>query len=199
MIYWSQNNVRYLQSSTESRWQGFSYFFLPGVTWTLYANHVALKARLQPKCVFDAGGSRLTPFESVLTTNQFLGFLNSDLFSYIVKRFVKNTQDYEVNDVRMAPLILPTQRSGAELERLVILALQAKELSLRGSDPSIELIRSCQRIGEKQKSAPSYLRPTAQMLLFHSAEDCLELVERAINWNVEQTFNVEGLGPFSEF
>jgi hypothetical protein len=135
----------------------------------------------------------------VLSTNQFLGFLNSDLFSYIVKRFVKNTQDYEVNDVRMAPLILPDKKSAAELEYLVTLAIQAKELSLRASDPTIELIRNCRRIADKQKSAPSYLQPTAQMLLFHSPEDCLELVERAINWNVEQIYGVEGFGPFNEF
>ncbi len=169
------------------------------MTWTLYANHVGLKARLQPKTVFDAGGSRLTPFESVFPTNQFLGFLNSDLFSYIVKHFVKNTQDYEVNDLRMAPLIIPNKKNAAELDRLVTLAIKAKELSLKASDPTIELIRSCQKIAEKQKSAPSYLRPTAQMLLFHSAEDCLELIERAINWNVEEVYGVEGLGPFDEF
>ncbi len=199
MILWSRENVRYLQEARESRWQGYSYFFLPGVTWTLYANHVALKARLQPKCVFDAGGSRLTPFESVLSTNQFLGFLNSDLFSFIVKRFVKNTQDYEVNDVRMTPLILPDKESAAELEYLVTLAIQAKELSLTASDPTIELIRKCERLAEKQNSAPHYLRPTPQMLLFHSADDCLELIESAINWNVEQTYGVEGLGPFDEF
>jgi hypothetical protein len=199
MIYWSQENVKYLQEASESRWQGHSYFFLPGVTWTLYANHVALKARLQPRCVFDAGGSRLTPFESVLSTNQFLGFLNSDLFSFIVKRFVKNTQDYEVNDVRMAPLIIPGKKDAKELEFLVGHALIAKQLSLDDKDPSVELLRSCRDIAKDLKSAPAYLQLSPQTILFHKATDCLDLIEAAINWKVEAIYDVEGLGPFNEF
>ncbi len=60
-ICWSPENVEHLQSVSEARWQGHSFFLQSGVTWTLFANHVGLKARLQPPCVFDAGGSRLTP------------------------------------------------------------------------------------------------------------------------------------------
>ena len=111
---------------------------------------------MQPRCVFDAGGLRLTPFEKVLSTNQFLGFLNSDLFSFIVKRFVKNAQDYEVNDVRMAPLIIPSKKDARELESLVGLAIKAKQLSLDDKDPSVELIRSWV-VGYFEKSPKSGL------------------------------------------
>ncbi len=107
---------------------------------------------MQPRCVFDAGGSRLTPFESVLSTNQFLGFLNSDLFSFIVKKFVKNTQDYEVTDVRMVPLILPSKKDARQLEDLATLAIRAKQFSLDQKKPSVEPVRRCRDIATRTSS-----------------------------------------------
>jgi hypothetical protein len=198
-IEWNRSNVRYLQSAPEARWQGHSFFFLPGVTWTLHANHAALKARTQPACVFDASGSRLTPIGSVLSPNQFLTILNADVFSFVIKKFVKNTQDYEINDLRMAPIVIPTRSQGSELESLAKLATQAKELSLNNAVPTVALVRECQKLVDKQNYAPVYLRPDSQMILLHSSTACLAVVELAVNWAVERLYQVEGLGPFNEF
>jgi hypothetical protein len=199
MIQWSTKNVRELQSSEKSRWQGTGYFFQPGVTWTLHANHVALKARIQPPCVFDASGSRLTPFGQVLSSSQFLAILNSDLFSYIVKKFVKNTQDYEINDLRMAPIVLPTSAAASELGALADTAVKAKQLVIDGRLPSGEFLFECKRLATKLESAPTYLRPYVQLALVDTAEDCLQVAELNINWAVERLYGVEGLGPFDEF
>lgn len=174
-------------------------YFTPGITWTRHANHVGLKARLQPSCVFDANGSRLTPLGGNLTANQFLAILNADLFSFIVKKFIKNTQDYEINDLRMAPLVVPTRTQAVELEKLAKWAVKAKELSLHGADPTPEMILFCKTLTEKQRVAPSYLQPDSQMRMFHSIEDCLAVIDLGVNWEVEQLYGVEGLGPFSEF
>lgn len=198
-ILWTPENVRHLQCASEARWQGHSFFFLPGVTWTLHANHVGLKARLQPPCVFDASGSRLTPIGSLLSAHQFLAILNSDLFSFIIKKFIKNTQDYEINDLRMAPIVGPTRSQGAELEFLAKWAVTAKELSLGGADPTPELVAFCKVLSEKQKAGPMYLQPDAQIRMFHSVDDCLAIIELGVNWAVEQLYGVEGLGPFREF
>jgi hypothetical protein len=160
---------------------------------------VGLKARLQPACVFDASGSRLTPIGKTLTPNQFLVILNAHLFSFIIKKFVKNTQDYEINDLRMAPVIVPSRSEGQELEALARLAIEAKELSLKRAQPPARLVTSCRKLADKQKAAPNYLRPSPQMLLLHSADDCLAIIELAINWAVERLYGVEGLGPFNEF
>ena len=198
-IDWTDSNVRYLQTAPEARWQGHSFFFLPGVTWTRHGNHVALKGRLQPGCVFDANGSRLTPFGGVVTTNELLAILNTDLFSYIVKKFVKNTQDYEINDLRMAPIVIPTVSQSEELGSLAKLAIDAKEQSLKHDEPTVSLVRDCQRLTERQADAPTYLQPDSQIVLLHTADDCLAIVELAINWVVERLYGVEGLGPFNEF
>jgi hypothetical protein len=174
-------------------------YFTAGTSWTLHANHVGLKARLQPACVFDASASRLTPIGSLLTTKQFLAILNTDLFSYVIKRFVKNTQDYEINDLRMAPVAVPTPSQAEELECLANLAIEAKELSLEDEEPTVPLVRECQKLTEWQKTAPTYLQPDSQMVLLHTADHCLAIVELAINWAVERLYGAEGLGPFNEF
>jgi hypothetical protein len=136
---------------------------------------------------------------SILTTNQFLGILNADLFSYIIKKFVKNTQDYEINDLRMAPIVVPTPSQANELESLANLAIEAKELSLKHAEPTVPLVRQCQKLTDTQKAAPAYLQPGPQMVLLHTADDCLAVVELAVNWAVERLYQVEGLGPFNEF
>jgi hypothetical protein len=174
-------------------------YFTAGTSWTLFANHVGLKARVQPPCVFDASASRLNPIGSVLTTNQFLAILNGDLFSYVIKKFVKKTQDYEVNDLRMAPIVVPTPAQAEELESLANLAIAAKGLSLKHSEPTVPLVRGCQKLTEKQNVAPPYLQPDPQIVLFHTADDCLAAIELAVNWAVERLYGVEGLGPFNEF
>ncbi len=198
-IHWSPENVKYLQTAPEARWQGHSYFLRAGVTWTLFANHVGLKARLQPPCVFDAGGSRLAPVGKLVSINQFIAILNSDLFSFIIKKFIKNTQDYEINDVRMAPIVVPTRLQSVELEDLSGWAIKAKQLSLDGADPTAQLVSFCKKLNQKQARAPSYLQPRPQMRMFQTADDCLAGIELALNWTVEQIYGVEGFGPFNEF
>lgn len=204
-IEWSRTNVSWLwrhsgrPEPSMPVMRNAHLYFTAGTSWTLLGNHVGLKARLQPPCVFDASGSRLTPIGSVLTTNQFLGILNSDLFSYIIKKFIKNTPAYEINDLRMAPMVVPTPLQAEELELLSRLAIEAKELSLTKAEPTVGLVRKCQKLSEKQKTAPEYLQPDPQMVLLHAADDCLAIIELAVNWAVERLYKVEGLGPFNEF
>ena len=81
-IDWSRASVNWLSDAPEARWQGHKFFFTSGVTWTAVANHVAMKARFQEPCVFDADSMRLTPKASVIEPLAFLALLNSDLVSF---------------------------------------------------------------------------------------------------------------------
>lgn len=134
-----------------------------------------------------------------MSPHQFLAILNSDLFSYIVKKFVKNTQDYEVNDLRMAPVIVPTSDQANELESLAGVALKAKQLLIDGALPSGDFAFECKQLASRLEPAPAYLRPDSQLALVDTAEDCLRVAELSINWAVERLYGVEGLGPFNEF
>ena len=198
-INWSKENVKHLQNAPEARWQGYSFFFSDGVTYTLLGNHTSLKARLQPRCVFEAGGSRLLPLYEPLSVHCFLSILNSDFFSFLIKKFINHTAKFELNNLRMSPIIIPTSKQASELEILSQKAVEAKELTFRKAQPSKELVDFCQKLAEKQKSAPEYLRPSRQLKLITTADDCLNIIELAVHWAVERLYGVEGYGPFNEF
>ena len=174
-------------------------FLTDGVTYTLLGNHVALKAKLQPKCVFDAGASRLTPIAKGISAYIFLAVLNSNIFSFIIRKFIKNTAAYEINDLRMAPFVIPMKDQANKLEALAKRAVEAKELTLRKQDPSIELIKYSRQLVKEQQHAPKYLQPRPQLLLLDSSEECLYAIELTVQWEVEKLYSVEGMGPFDEF
>jgi hypothetical protein len=120
-ICWNRENVAWLsdRGNPQPRWQGYRFFFTEGVTWTAVANHVPMKARLQPKCVFDADSMRLTPVGATVSAAVFLGLLNSNLLSYFKWRFIKNTQKYEIGDLRLLPVVIPSPEQSEHLERTV--------------------------------------------------------------------------------
>lgn len=174
-------------------------YFTEGVTYTLLGNHVALKAKLQPSCVFDAGASRLTPIIKEVSAFTFLSVLNSNIFSFLVRKFIKNTAAYEINDIRMAPFVIPRKEQAIKLETLATRAVGAKELTLLKQDPSPDLIKYCRQLAREQQHAPKYLQPRPQLLLLDSSEDCLHAIELAVQWEVKKLYGVEGKGPFDEF
>jgi hypothetical protein len=199
-VDWSRAAVNWLSQSPEARWQGHKMFFTAGVTWSLHANHVAVKSRFQQPCVFDASSSRLTPKASVIEPLAFLALLNSDVFSFYLKKFIKHNQDVEINDLRMMPLAMPTRGQEKRLKELAERAMEAKRLTFAGATPPNELAAAVRSLSDELAAkAPAYLRPSAQLKLLHTAADCLSAIELAVNWEAEKLYGVEGLGPFDEF
>ena len=175
-------------------------YLTEGITWTAVANHVAVKARHQEPCVFDADSMRLTPLPGTIPPLAFLAIMNSDLFSFLKMKFVKHTQKWEIGDLRQLPLALPTPVQSSDLSRLATLAMAAKRAQFAGATPDNETALTVRQLaGELQATAPSYLRPSAQAVLLATPADCLAVVELAVNWEVEKLYGVEGLGPFDDF
>lgn len=204
-INWSEENVKwFFENSGKGApnmpvLRNVFLYFTEGVSYTLLGNHTSLKAKLQPKCVFDAGASRLTSIYSPISAHCFLAILNSDLFSFIIKKFIKNTAAFEISDLRMAPIIIPDENQVPVIDTLAKRAIEVKELIFKKRQPPRDLVDFCQVLAENQKSAPEYLRPPKQLKLISTAEDCLNIIELAVHWAVEKLYGVEGHGPFSEF
>jgi len=158
-VDWSAQSVDALSSAPESRWQGHRFFFTPGVTWTAVANHVAVKARYQDPCVFDADSMRLTPNREVLDPLAFLAWLNSDVVSFFKMKFLKHTQKWEIGDLRMLPLVMPARSQEKRLAGLAERAIFAKRLNFAGQLPPDELVGYVRGLEEQLRQAPSYLRP----------------------------------------
>jgi hypothetical protein len=198
-IRWTKENVAELQTIPTARWQGHRYFLKSGVSWSDTGNHVALKARIAPVSVFDVSGMRLSPIVPSITPFCLLAVMNSNIFSFLIKKFIDHTQKYQINDIRQAPIVIPAKDRAAALNSLAKAAIEGKELTLRSLDPSPQLIKYCRQLAQGQQSVPKYLRPRPQLLLLDSARDCLEVIELAIQWEVEKLYGVEGMGPFEEF
>ncbi|MFH1186438.1 MAG: hypothetical protein V1755_15620, partial [Chloroflexota bacterium] len=76
----------------------------------------------------------------------------------------------------------------------------AKRHEFAGTTPDDNLVSRVREIGEiLRQRAPAYLRPSAQGLLLETPVDCLEIIEKAVNWEAERLYGVEGQGPFDEF
>lgn len=175
-------------------------YFTHGVTWSAVANHVALKARWQSPCIFDADSMRLTPVDNTFDVRAFLAVFNSDIFSFFKMKFIKHTQKWEIGDLRQMPLVMPTRQQERQLKTLAELCLEAKRLALNAKPVTQELAATTRQwIGELRAAAPNYLQPPAQACTLQSPEDCLAVFELAVNWHAEKLYGVEGLGPFDEF
>lgn len=205
-IKWSNDIVVWLFENSGKSFSGAPVirnahlYFTGGVTYTLLGNHVPLKAKIQEPCVFDASASRLTPIVPDISAMALLSLFNSDVFSFFVKRFIKNTAAYEISDIRMTPIVVPTPEQGARLNELGERAVAAKKLLFSRAAIPPELSEYCQKLGETlRNTAPIYLRPAAQHLLLEDAQACLEVIERTVNWEAEKLYGVEGYGPFNEF
>jgi len=197
---WTTAAVDWLSSNPLARWQGHKFFLKAGVTWSLHANHVPAKCRYQEPCVFDASSSRLTSILPDLSARAFVAIANSDVFSFFLKKFVKHNQDIEINDMRMMPIVIPTRDQHEQLRELAELCMEAKRAEFTNNSPSNELVARTRSIGEElRRGARSYLYPDAQDFVLATPRHCLAVLEKAVNWETEKLYGVEGLGPFDEF
>ena len=143
---------------------------------------------------------RLTPVIPQLSPSAFLALLNADLVSFWEKKIVNNTCMYQVNDLRQIPLVIPTPAQAKRLERLAQLATEAKRHGFAAEPPADSLVSECRQLDTQLlANAPAYLHPPRQAVTFQQPDNCLVVIERAVNWAAEQLYGVAGLGPFNEF
>jgi hypothetical protein len=205
-IDWSENSVTWFFENSGRPESGMPVvrnahlYFTQGITWTAVANHVAMKARLQEPCVFDADSMRLTPIANTVSPLAFLALFNSDALSYFKMKFLKHTQKWEIGDLRQLPIVMPTKAQEKRMIELANAAIECKGLTFSGTALSNEQAAFIRSIAlALNRHTPTYLRPPAQQMLLVTAADALGILELAVNWEAEKLYGVEGLGPFDEF
>jgi len=86
------------------------------------------------------------------------------------------------------------------MEELSCLAISSKQHEFAGTTPGNDLVARVREIRDDLlENGPDYLAPTAQGQLLSSSADCLEIIEKAVNWEAEKLYGVESDGPFDEF
>lgn len=174
-------------------------FLASGIAFSRHGRDVALKFRYHPPSIYDAASPRLTSACRGLSTEVLLALLNSFIPTFFIKKFLNNTW-YEMTDLRMMPLVLPTAAEARRLQQLAERAMEAKRLTFTGGDAPHALVAFARDLTtDLLARAPAYLHPPAQQRLLATRADCLEVIELAVNWSAEKLYGVEGCGPFNEF
>jgi hypothetical protein len=127
LIRWDRAAVTALRQSGRGRGEPVlrnpQFFFRPGVTWSNMSSH-SLKARLQPPCVFDVGSMTLFPAVAWLDPLVLLAWLNAAATTVIIKAYLNHTLNFQINDLRLLPIRVPTAPVAAALRQLAAEAVQ---------------------------------------------------------------------------
>jgi len=115
-IAWSKENVRFLKTDPNARYQGYMYFFREGFCWT-DVNSTYLKSRIKKKGIFDVLSMSL--FTQIYIPDwYFVCIINSKVISFYVDNFINNTSHFQINDARQLPIIIPTKNQLSVFESL---------------------------------------------------------------------------------
>jgi hypothetical protein len=135
-IFWSRDNVQWLLKNSGKRGKNMPVvrnphlYFQEGLSWQRTGRDVRLKVRLIPECVFDSETPVLSPAGSAVSAFYPLSVLNSYLITHFIKKFLSNIK-YELNALRMLPLVVPTRAQQRRLEQLARQAIDVQTHILR--------------------------------------------------------------------
>jgi len=123
LINWNKNSVyEYATSSFARNFSNNKYYFKPGFSWNIINgtrntnNH---KFKFIESSVNDVGGMKLSLHEyaSSLVSDKFIVCVcNSFLNNRLTEAFINFTVNFQMNDARQIPIILPTKEKLAFFE-----------------------------------------------------------------------------------
>ncbi len=117
-IDWSRESVKWLSSSSKARWQGYEYFFKEGVTFGRTSGSI-LKPKIASGSIFDTETPLLTNLYDKITPKYLAAIFNSNLALTILNEFVNHTVHIQLNDLRLLPIVIPTESQREEIEKFV--------------------------------------------------------------------------------
>ena len=108
-------NVRFLKTNSGKKGEGMPvvrnqmFYFKEGFCWS-DINTTFLKCRKKNKSIHDV--KSMTLFSKVESVPEYyiISIINSSFISYYVSNFLNNTQTFQINDARMLPIIVPSEK-----------------------------------------------------------------------------------------
>jgi len=151
-IDWSRKGVRWLFENSGKKGTAMpvirnpDYYFRGGVTFTRVGY---LRVRVAFPTVFDDKTPFLT--SSVISEKFLSGFLNSDFGKHLMNNFLSHTIDFELNAMRLLPIVIPTETQRKEVEALVdeAIGIQKKRYASEKEEEKSELWKELQSVQER--------------------------------------------------
>ena len=137
-IDWSKDSLDYMLHNSKARVQNSDYYFRKGICMSLI-NSNRQQARLMEEVIFDQSDNGYFCEEKFLLF--FLGFFNSKLFNYMLKKVINPTANATVNYVKKIPVILPQQDRIEEINNLVtkIISLKKRDEKTDSEEKKVDL------------------------------------------------------------
>jgi methylase of polypeptide subunit release factors len=135
-IAWSKENVGFLKANSGKKGQGMpvvrnpQYYFKEGFCWSLIngtRSENDLKFRISPKSVNDVGGMSLSSIYPMVPEYLIVCLGNSNFFSRYTEAFVNFTVNFQVNDARQLPILIPDENLLKEFKKIFDQAIEVKK------------------------------------------------------------------------
>ena len=128
-------SLQFLKTDPNARYQGYMYFFKEGFCWSLIngtRSENDLKFRLSTAGIYDVGGMSLHNVTNCVSNKFIVCIGNSDLISRYTESFVNFTVNFQINDARQIPIIIPKKNQLDEFESLFNSAYIIKQAEYSG-------------------------------------------------------------------
>ena len=155
-IDWSQDSVKWLFNNSGKKGSGMPvirnphYYFTEGVTY-IDVGGAEIKARILPSSIYDHTAHSFFPDEKDISPKYLLGILNTAFASYLANEYLNHTMHFELNDIRLFPVVIPTETQRKEIEVLVdeAIEIQKKRYASEKEEEKSELWKELQRVQER--------------------------------------------------
>ncbi|HDD35425.1 MAG TPA: hypothetical protein ENF30_01355 [Candidatus Desulfofervidus auxilii] len=146
-IDWPRINVKELSTSPRVRWQGYEHFLQEGITY-IDVGGAQIKARILAPSIYDHTAHSFFPDEKDISPKYLLGILNTPFASYFANEYLNHTMHFELNDIRLFPVFIPTESQRKEIETLVgkAIAIQKKRYATKDEDEKSRLWQELQEV-----------------------------------------------------
>lgn len=145
-IDWSKESLEQIREHKAGRIRDTSYYFRE----SLFASRGGTgesKIRYVNNSVIDSSGMVLIPTTDLLPAKYLLGVLNSKIGKYIIRNFINGTVNTQVADMRLLPIVVPSEDEQEQMIDRVNQAIQMKREDREADTDEIQ--RKIDNLAEK--------------------------------------------------
>jgi methylase of polypeptide subunit release factors len=155
-IDWSRDSVKWLFNNSGKKGSRMPvirnphYYFAEGITY-IDVGGAEIKARILPSSIYDHTAHSFFPDEKDISPKYLMGILNTTFASYFANEYLNHTMHFELNDVRLFPIVIPTETQRKEIENLVdkAIEIQKKRYASEKEEEKSEFWKELQRVQER--------------------------------------------------
>ena len=125
------------------------YYLTEGISY-IDVGGSDIKARLLTSSIYDHTAHSFFPDEKDISPKYLLGILNTPFASYFANEYLNHTMHFELNDIRLFPVVIPAEFQRKEIEALVDEAVQIQKQRYVTKDEE-EKSHMWQRLQEAQR------------------------------------------------